>query len=55
VNAEYGLGHLILVAQRRGPLAHVYLVLFVITLVAFGIDRLLLLAQRGLFPWRERS
>jgi NitT/TauT family transport system permease protein len=53
VNAEYGLGHLILLAQRRGPLAHVYLVLIVITIVAFGIDRLLLLAQRWLFPYRE--
>ncbi len=52
VNAEYGLGHLILVAQRRGPLAHVYLVLALITLVAFGIDRLLLATQRWLFPYR---
>jgi NitT/TauT family transport system permease protein len=53
VNAEYGLGHLILVAQRRGPLAHVYLVLMVITMVAFGIDRLLLATQKALFPYRE--
>jgi NitT/TauT family transport system permease protein len=53
VNAEFGLGHLILVAQRRGPLAHVYLVLFVITLVAFAIDRLLLWIQRAAFPYRE--
>jgi ABC-type nitrate/sulfonate/bicarbonate transport system permease component len=55
VNAEYGLGHLILVAQRRGPLAHVYLVLFVITLVAFAIDRLLLAMQGWLFPYRQRT
>jgi NitT/TauT family transport system permease protein len=52
VNAEYGLGHLILMAQRRGPLAHVYLVLVVITAVAYGIDRVLLAIQRFLFPYQ---
>ncbi len=53
VNAEYGLGHLILMAQRRGPLAHVYLVLVVITAVAYAIDRLLQAIQRWLFPYQE--
>jgi len=33
----------------------VYLVLFVITVVAFGIDRLLLWLQHSLFPYREEQ
>jgi NitT/TauT family transport system permease protein len=55
VNAEHGLGQLIMLAQRRGPLAHVYLVLMIITLVAYAIDRLLLLLERLLFPYREKE
>src|SRR4029077_13986252 len=53
VNIESGLGALIIVSQRRGPMAHVYLILALITVVAYGIDRLLLMVQRWLFPYRE--
>jgi ABC-type nitrate/sulfonate/bicarbonate transport system permease component len=53
VNMEKGVGALILISQRQGPRAHVYLVLVAITLVAFGIDRLLIKLQRFLFPYRE--
>ena len=55
VNMSDGVGALILVSQRRGPMEHVYLVLVAITLVAYGIDRGLLSLQRWLFPFREES
>ncbi|RJO63930.1 MAG: ABC transporter permease [Myxococcales bacterium] len=55
VNAERGLGQLILISQRRGPKEHVYLILLVITILAFGLDRLIFLLQRQLFPYRFRK
>lgn len=55
VNMTSGVGALILISQRRGPMEHVYLTLVAITLVAYGIDRLLLFAQRWLFPYREEG
>lgn len=55
VNMSNGVGALILVSQRRGPMEHVYLVLVSITLVAYGIDRLLLAVQGWLFPYREEQ
>jgi NitT/TauT family transport system permease protein len=53
INAEYGLGSIIELSRRQGPGEHIYLVLVLITLLAFGIDRLILLAQRWLFPYRR--
>lgn len=53
VAAESGLGNIIITSQRRGPREHIYLVLVVITLVAFLTDRLWALAGRRLFPYRE--
>jgi len=53
VGQEGGVGALINDSQRIGPKEHIYLILFAITLVAYGIDRLLLLTQRTLFPYRE--
>jgi ABC-type nitrate/sulfonate/bicarbonate transport system permease component len=50
VNAESGIGALIIHSQRRGFQEHVYLCLFIITLVAWGIDRSIMLLQRQLFP-----
>jgi ABC-type nitrate/sulfonate/bicarbonate transport system permease component len=47
-----GVGVLIMQSQRRGPREHVYLILLLITLVAFAIDRLLFTLQRALFPYR---
>src|SRR5262245_54918667 len=52
IDAKFGLGYIIQVAQRRGPREHIYLVLVIISLLAFGIDRLLLAAQKRLFPYR---
>ncbi|MCL4216698.1 MAG: ABC transporter permease subunit [Candidatus Hydrogenedentes bacterium] len=53
INAEYGLGALINMSQRQGPREHIYLVLILISLLAFTIDRSILTAQRKLFPYRK--
>ena len=52
IDAKFGLGYIVQVAQRRGPREHIYLVLLVISMLAFGIDRLLGFAQKKLFPYR---
>jgi ABC-type nitrate/sulfonate/bicarbonate transport system permease component len=53
VAAETGLGNIIITSQRRGPREHIYLVLAVITLLAFVTDRLWAWGGRRLFPHRE--
>lgn len=50
VNAKTGIGALIINSQRRGFNEHIYLCLFIITMVAWGIDRTIMLLQRQLFP-----
>ena len=52
IDAKHGLGYIIQVAQRRGPREHIYLVLVVISLLAFATDRLILAVQKRLFPYR---
>jgi len=52
INAERGLGGIIIVSQRRGPREHIYLCLILIALLAFAIDRAILYAQKRLFPYR---
>ncbi len=52
VAADHGLGHLIATSQRRGLSEHIYLILLIITVLAFSIDKLLHWLQRGLFPYR---
>lgn len=47
-----GLGNLILTSQRIGPRAHIYLIILIIPVVAFVIDRILFTIQRGLFPYK---
>lgn len=49
VNAAEGLGYLLSTSQRRGLTEHIFLILIVIGLLAYGIDRLLQFMQRGLF------
>ncbi len=39
-------------SQRRGLSEHIILILIIIGLLAYGIDRLLFWFQRGLFPYR---
>ena len=52
IDAELGIGKLIMMSQRRGPREHVYLMLFIITLVAFLLDRALFALQKTLFSYR---
>lgn len=53
INAQHGLGHLINISSRRGALEDMFLILMVIALLAFAIDRLLVVLQRGIFPYRK--
>ncbi len=53
INAEFGLGAIIIMSQRQGPHEHIYLALVLISLLAFGIDRGFLTLQRWLFPYRR--
>ncbi len=50
INARHGLGSIIIASQRQGPREHIYLCLFIISLLAWAIDRLMLQVQRWLFP-----
>ena len=52
INAEHGLGFLLMASQRRGLSEHIILILLIIGLLAYSIDRVLLWFQRGLFPHR---
>ncbi len=52
INAEHGLGYLLMASQRRGLSEHIILILLIIGLLAYGIDRVLFWFQRGLFPYR---
>src|SRR5881397_2362031 len=52
INAQYGLGYLLMTSQRRGLSEHIIMILLIIGFLAWGIDRLLYLFQRGLFPYR---
>lgn len=53
INTPHGLGKLIFGSFRQGPYEHVYLLLFIIALIAFLIDLSLRTVQRGLFAWRK--
>ena len=52
INAQHGLGFLLMTSQRRGLSEHIILILLIIGLLAYGIDRVLFFFQRGLFPHR---
>jgi NitT/TauT family transport system permease protein len=52
INAQYGLGYLLMTSQRRGLSEHIILILLIIGMLAYGIDRLLFWFQRGFFPYR---
>lgn len=53
INTESGLGALLISSQRRSLSEHVYLILIVIVLLAFLIDRGLHWFQKGVFPYRK--
>lgn len=48
-----GVGASILISQRRGPIAHVYLILVAIVSLAFVTDKLWQVAGEYLFPYRS--
>jgi ABC-type nitrate/sulfonate/bicarbonate transport system permease component len=53
INTDDGLGVLINTSQRQGLQEHVYLLLFIIALLAFGIDFVIRTFQRYLFYYRK--
>jgi ABC-type nitrate/sulfonate/bicarbonate transport system permease component len=53
INTPHGLGTLLTTSERQGLSEHIYLLLFVIALIAFTLDLLLRTLQRGLFSWRS--
>jgi ABC-type nitrate/sulfonate/bicarbonate transport system permease component len=53
INTETGVGALINTSQRRGLQDHTYLILFIIALLAFGIDLCIRTFQRQLFYYRK--
>jgi len=55
INAKYGLGYLLSTSQRRGLTEHIILILMIIGLLAWAIDRLLLWFQAQLFPYLQRA
>jgi ABC-type nitrate/sulfonate/bicarbonate transport system permease component len=55
INAQSGIGALIINSQRRGFQEHIYLCLFIITLVAWGIDRSIMMMQRYFFPYIKNA
>ncbi|MCP5550513.1 MAG: ABC transporter permease subunit [Akkermansiaceae bacterium] len=55
INAKLGLGSIIIMSQRRGPREHIYLILIIISLLAFAIDRLVFQGQKRWFPYREHA
>src|SRR5262245_9419906 len=52
INAQYGLGYLLMASQRRGMSEHIIAILIIIGFLAWGIDRVLYWFQRGLLPYR---
>lgn len=55
VNAGAGLGYLLSVSQRRGPPEHIFLILVVIGVLAWGIYQVGAFFGRGLFPYRQAA
>ena len=53
IGVDHGLGHAITTSQRLGKSGNVYVLLFIIAGVAFGLDLLLRTIQRGVFAWRR--
>lgn len=53
IDAPSGLGHIILMAQRRGPREHIYLTFVIIVLIAYITDKLWARLGKWLFPYEE--
>jgi ABC-type nitrate/sulfonate/bicarbonate transport system permease component len=52
INPEYGVGFLIDMTNKKGPREHVWLILILVTLVAYLMDRLFFLLQKRAFAYR---
>ena len=52
INAKFGLGYLLSMSQRRGLTEHIILILVIIGVLAYAIDRLLYWFQVQLFPYQ---
>lgn len=52
INARYGLGYLLQISQRRGLIEQVYVILFVIGLLAWAIDTGIGWFEKKLFPYK---
>ena len=48
-----GLGYMIEIARRRGPREQIYLVILIITIIAWFADQLWMRLGRWLFPYRQ--
>lgn len=55
IDARYGLGYLIQIAQKRANIDQSYALVFVILLLGVGTNALFQLAGRQLFKWREAA
>ena len=55
INAKFGLGYLLSMSQRRGMTEHIILILLIIGVLAYAIDRLLYWFQLQLFPYQARQ
>jgi NitT/TauT family transport system permease protein len=55
VNAQYGLGHLLMAARRRGHIDWVYALILVVLLLGVGINYLFIITGRRLFAWSEQK
>jgi NitT/TauT family transport system permease protein len=55
VAAERGLGQIVIIAQRRGPREHIYLVLVVIVLIAYLTDKMWAKIYDLMFPYLRRK
>jgi len=55
INAKRGLGALIIASERQGPREHIILILIIIALLAWGIDRFILLIQGQAFPYLKHG
>jgi len=53
INTPRGIGTLLMGSERQGLYEHIYLLLFVIALIAFTLDLVLRTLQRGMFAWRK--
>jgi len=52
INARHGLGYLIEISRRRSNYEHMYLLLIIIGVLAYALDRIFNYFQRGLFPYK---